>query len=842
MLSDLKYALRQLAKSPGFTTVAVLCLALCIGVNATMFWFVRAMVLQPLIRDRQQHLVSFYTASQGANRDFRGFSYPEFGAIRASHEICSDLAAYGFETCVVGRSGSFRHSLVGLVSENYFSVLQVRAWRGRFFSAEEARPNSHFPVAIASYSLWQRLGQPVDLIGSTIRIKNEPYVVIGIAPADGASSSAIGPDVWLPLGMAQQIWGGSGDALGAQSYPLRLIGSFQSGVSFDNARDRLTVVNRQLNAPPLGDPSFPRELILTPPPRFDLGTRPANENFLVPFAVIATALAMSVLLVASLNLANMLMARGVTRQKEIAIRLSLGATRWQIVRQLLIESFLLALAGGVIGKLFGVATGFFLRRLSAGDFAAARFNFTADRTTDWLDIAMIAALCLGSAMAFGFGPALRITRVNLVEDLKRQPGQPADGGQWNRSFSLRHCLMMAQIAFSFVLLFSAGLFVRGSQKAIDLDPGFVKSGGFVVNLDYVDPNLSDDAIARREQALLIRSAALPGVTSAALASSVPFNFETNWWRIFPAGSDASAINPADQSTQTAPFAVFTVISRGYFETLGIPLLKGRDFTAAESSQQGGHLVAIIDETLARALFGDQEPVGRRVATSSGNADGKHPDREIEIVGIIRSPHEDPFEPAAPHRFYRPLGQRAQSNIYLHVKVADPSATAAVLDRLRRDLTALDPDTPILLAQPLSDFVDKNLNLLLVRLAGIVFGASGLVALMLAVIGVYGLKAHAIVRRTREIGIRIALGAKPADVLALVLKQGVQQTVVGLAAGLVLALAAGQLAARMLYRVSPFDPFALVGAAMVLAATVLLACYLPARRATKINPAITLRSE
>ncbi len=847
MFSDLKYALRQLAKSPGFTTVAVLSLALGIGVNATMFFFVRSMVLQPLIRDRQQRLVALYTAGLGANRDFRFFSYPEFSALRDSHEVFSDVAAVGFSTKIVGRPGSLKRVLVGVVSENYFSLLHVRPLRGRFFSPEESRPTADVPVAIATYALWERLGRADDLVGRQIQINNQPYTVIGIAPAGGGNTSTVGPDVWLPLGMARQIWGDRNaqpDFLGARTYLLSLFGSFQPGVTFSTAASRLPVIDHRLNAPPAGDPSAPRELVLTPPPRFSLhDSQPSDENFIIPFAIIATALAATVLLVASLNLANMLLARGIARQKEIAIRLSLGATRWRIVRQLLTESVLLAMAGGVMGMLLSHGGGIYLQRMSIADFSAGRLDFGAPLpTTDLTYLGVIATMCLASAVVFGLGPALRLTRIDLVEDLKRQPGQPAEGGRWNRFFSPRHCRMMAQISLSFMLLFSAGRFVRGSREAANMNPGFEKTGGLVVNLDYVDPNLSDNAIARRQQAALNRVESLPGVASAALASAVPFNFDTDMRRIFVAGADTSALDPADQTTHTAPLGVFTSVSRGYFKTLGIPLLTGRDFTEAESTQYGGHQVAIIDETLAHALFGDKQPLGQHIATNAKNADGKHPDREIEIIGIIRSPREGVFEPAAPRRFYRPLGQYPSSNIYVHAKAADPATASALLDRLRLEIRTLDPDTPVLFAQPLGDFIDKNINLLVIRLAGIVFGASGVIALLLAVIGVYGVKAHAVVRRTREIGIRIALGAKPSDVLSLIVKQGILQTLVGLAAGMILALLAGRLLARMLYHVSSLDPVVLAGAAAILACTVLFACYLPARRATKVDPAVTLRAE
>jgi predicted permease len=846
MFSDIKFALRQLAKSPGFAAVATLTLGLGIGVNLTMFGFVRGMVLQALIRDRSQRLVSIYSAGRSANRDFRFFSYPEFEAIRGTTGVFSETAAVGYATCILGRPEELQRGIVGLVSDHYFSLIRAQPLMGRFFSPEELRPNAGVPVVVVGYGLWQRLGGLADIIGSRIQISGQPYAVIGVLPPSGANVGIVGPEAWLPLGIVRRIWG-DGEAgtnpLDARTYEFNVIASFQPGVTQDNAPSRLGGLNRLLNAPPLGDPSAPRELVLGPPPRFTFHNEgPQNESFLVPFAVIATALALTVLLVASLNLANMLLARGLARRKEIAIRLSLGATRFRIIRQLMAESLVLASLGGAFGFLLSRASGVYLKRLAAEDFAASRFDVGVRQSGDIGDLAVIAFLVVGSAMVFGLAPALRSTRVDLVEDLKSMPGQPAEGGRWNRFFSPRHCRMMGQIALSFMLLFCAGLFVRGARNAIDRDPGFSRLGEWVVNLDYIDPKLHSGVIARREQALVDHAAVIPGVSGAAVAGAVPFDFDSDNRQIFAAGSAAAALNSKGALAEPAPWSVLTTVSRGYFSTVGVPLLKGRDFSEAESRHDSGHHVAIIDESLARALFGTQEAIGRRVALSAGEATGPSADRQMEVVGIVRSAHEDVFETAAPHRIYVPLGPWTARNIYLHVKIANPENASVILEQLRKELIALDPDTPVLRTRLLGDFLDKNPNLLLVRLAGITFGGAGIVALFLAVIGVYGVKAHAVARRTREIGIRIALGARPSEVMALILRQGLQQTAVGLAIGLLLAFVAGHVAAKMLYQVSPFDPPTLAAAALLLGGTVLLACFLPARRATRVDPAVTLRSE
>jgi len=846
MWSDLKYAFRQLANSAGFSAIAIFTVALGIGVNVTMFGFVRGMVLRPLVRDHNDHLAIVYTGSRSANRDFRFFSYPEFEAIRATRSAFAQTAAVGYSTCILGRPGDLRRGVVGVASDGYFELLHSRPAQGRYFSAAEQRPGAGIPVVVIGAGLWQRWGHPDNLIGSEVSVNGHPCQVIGILPPVGASLAIVGPEAWLPFGMAAQLLGDgtpSDNPLAASNHPFSIFVRLGPGLDLATVPARLGGLARQLNAAPLGDPGAPRDLLVGVPPRFSFHNEgPEDESYLVPFALVAATLALTVLLVASLNLANMLLARGLARRKEIAIRLALGATRGKIVRQLMAESLILAAAGGAVGFFLSRLTGLYFQRLGAQDFAATRFDFTSPQAPDIGDAVMIAVLAVGSALVFGLAPALRATRVDLVDDLKRQPGQPAEGGRWNRFFSSRHCRMMGQIALSFMLLFSAGLFVRGARNAIDRSPGFAQSGQWVLNFDYADPQLQSTAIVRREEALLDRASAIPGVTGAAIAGAVSFDFDADNRRIYPAGSEAAALSAGGRTVVAAPWAVLTTVSRGYFSTLAIPFLQGRDFSAGESERDSGHHVAIIDDTLARALFGAQDPIGRRIALNAGDAGAPGADRQTEIIGIVRSPHEDVFESTAPHRIYMPLGPWSARNVYLHVKIENLAAAPAILDRLRRELTALEPTIPLLRTQPLGDFLDKNPNLLLVQLAGMTFGGAGVVALILAVIGVYGVKAHAVARRTREMGIRIALGARPGEIMALILKQGLQQTAVGLALGLVLAVLAGRVAAKMLYQVNPVDPATLILAALLLGGTVLLACFLPAHKATRVDPAVTLRAD
>jgi len=842
IFQDLGYAWRQLRRNPGFTAVAVLTLALGIGVNATTFSFVNDMIVRPAVRDRQGNLVALHTARAGAGRSFRSFNYAEFTLLRESGGIFSDVAAMQFNYSAVGRAEEVQKRLLCLVSENYFSLLKVAPLRGRFFSAAETRPNADVPVAVASYIFWQRLGGREDFVGSQIQINGRNCTVIGIAPPGfGGLHWALGPSAWLPLGLSSSLAGGWGnsavnDLLDPRTFRLDLFGSLRPGLALEAANRALAPLSASLNRQAAAGPGEARELLATEPPRFNLSlAAPADEGGVKFYALAAMVMTVTVLLVACLNVANMLFSRGVSRQKEIAIRLSLGASRWRVVRQLLVEGSLLALAGGAAGLLVSRwSNDLMVEEASQRGGALAMFLRTS---VDWPVLAVTFTLCVFATLVCSLLPALRATRLNLVDDLKRQSGEPAGGGRWARFFSFRHCVVMAQIALSVMLLFSTGLLLR-AVTGLENDRGFGTDGQVVANLDYYLAGVPPAEMPVRQRALLARVGALPGVERVALASVVPHNMETGWRLVFPVGAKSD-----DRDGNNGRGAGYTVVSHGYFSTLEIPLLRGRDFSEQEALQAGGQRVAIIDESLGRSLFGDQDPIGRHIALKQSEADGQHGQFEIEIVGIVRSPRDDPFQAAtAMPRLYRPLGQAGMGNTYLHVKVARPAAVPGMVATLRRELRALDPATPLLVCSSLADMIGNNMNVWSVRFLAILFSSFGGIAVVLAVVGVYGVKAYVVARRTHEIGIRIAIGARPADVLALILRQGVLQTAVGVAAGLGLAAGAGMGLTRLLYRVNPFDPLTLLGAAALLALASVLACLVPALRATRINPTEALRAE
>jgi putative ABC transport system permease protein len=830
LVGDFAHAGRLLRRSPAFTAVAVVTLALGIGVNAVVFSLVRDSVLRPLWRDRQLNLATLYNARVGTERSFRFFSHPEFLALQDATEVFAGVAAMGFQDAAIGPEDNLQRRLVAFVSADYFSLQAVRPAEGRFFTPEEARPGASVPVVVANHALWERLGRPANFVGSTLRIENRTYTVIGVTPPGFVGLHVgIGPEAWIPLGEAVHVAGV--DLAKPAETRLTLFARLQPDLSIATAATRLEAADRRLNMVPPLDQLGARRLVLMAPAHGDLGN--PSPEFSVPlglFGGMSLALSCLVLLVACLNLANLLLARGVARQKEIAIRLSLGATRWRVVRGLLAEGLLLALLGGALSLALGQWSSDLLLKWANEAFAAGKFVL---KITPFFD-ASLALVTLGfsvlATLAFSLWPALRVTRAELYPDLKQIAGGPVRAGR-SRLLAWGDAPLLVQLGLSLALLFSAALFIRGAQNARRLDLGFRPAGLAAAQLDYRLAKVDPADVARRQRAL-VESTALPGVSAVALASHVPYNFDLPNRPVRAAdGSAPAGTDPAKARFWSGD----TRVTRGYLAAFGVTLLRGRDFTPEESEGSGGRRVAIIDETLARALFGDADPLGREVAIDNlGPQAGP-----MEVVGIVRSPRNDVWGSRPPRRIYRPLGQAPATSVFLHVQVPQPDA---FLPTLRRHLQTVAPETPVLLLQPFADFVDKNINVLLVQMASALFGVFGGIALVLAAVGVFGVKAHAVAQRTREIGIRIALGARPGDVMAMLLKQGAVQAAIGVTLGVGLALAAGQALSAMLYRVNPTDFLALGASAGLLTTAVLIACWFPARRATKVDPLVAIRTE
>jgi predicted permease len=846
-MNDFRFAVRQLCKSPGFTSLAIVTLALGIGVNSAIFALVNGVVLRPMIPLRANEVVGIFTARQNASHDYRQFSHTEYRDLREnSSDLFVDLTALEFGVAGIGRDHEMRRSFAFLTSENFFSLMGVQPVRGRFYTAEECRPNANIPVVVASYAYWKRMGGRNDFIGSNLQINGRPYTVIGVTP-DGFSgvSALVAPDVWLPLGVHSSLGSAFADLetlhdlAEPKNYALNLTARLRPGITIETAKSRLPALTRRFNAIQPSDAEGARELQIHKPSRFSISTSPEDDGPVTLIGTLLMGMAGAVLLIASLNLANMLLARGTARSKEIALRLAVGASRWRIVRQLLCEGLLLAICGGLVGLVVSIWCNDLLLHSLARLLGSMNFSFVVKLRPDATVLAVTFLFCLIATMLFSLGPALKASKADLVNDLKQQVGEPARIGRFSRFFAPRHISVMAQIALSFMLLFSAGLFFRGALKASGLNPGFVAAGDLVTELDF-SLTKKDPADARRLIfAAVQRARDLPGVKTAAVGTMLPYGNFTNSRRIISA---REALPTDPKAPDPGAGALFTGITPGYFDAIGVKLLRGRDFTQAEAENRDTPRVAIIDEEMARKIFPNTEAVGQHIRYTQPPKDGSPND--ILVVGVVSSHRHDVQNDTLKRRLFVPLSQGYNGNVYLHVRLAtkDRHAVAAFIPTMRQTLRSIDPDLPILSIAPFVDLTEKSVGLWIVRLGALLFGVFGGIALVLAVVGVYGVKAYAVACRTREIGIRMALGAHRRDIFALIMRQGALQTALAVTIGLLLSLAAGRVLAQILYQVSPSDPFALVASGTMLAAAALLACFFPARRATYVEPLQALRTE
>jgi predicted permease len=848
MLSDFRFACRTLAKTPGFTVVALLTLALAIGVNTAVFTLVNSLLLRPTVPLRPGEVVNVFTARAGASHEYRQFSHAEYLALRENKEVFADVAAINFVLAGIGRDDGIRRSFAFFASENFFPLMGARPVAGRFFTAEESRPNANLPVVVASHGLWRQYGGKPDFVGSSLRVNGRMYTVIGVTPEGFSNGNAVlAPELWLPLGVFSSFaapYSGAPavvDLANPKNYTLNVTARLQPGVTLEAARTRLPVVARRLTALQPADATGERELQIQPPSRFNISTQPSSESASAPLVLVLHGMAGCVLLIASLNLANMLLARGTARGREVALRLALGASRWRVIRQLLAEGLLLAAGGAALGLIAAVWCNDLLLHSISGLLTSMHFTFVVSTRPDAAVLVVTLLFSIAATLVFSLGPALRASRVDLVHDLKQQTGEPTADGRLNRFFALRHVLVMGQIALSLMLLFSAGLFFRGALNAGGLDLGFAPKGQVVTEIDFSLANTGEAVAVPAVFRAVERLRALPGVHQAAVATLLPYGNVDNDTRVMPA--NAAPVAKGDKHAPPAgASASYCATTPGYFEAMRVRLLRGRDFTETEARDKAAPRVAIVDETLARELFPKGDALGQHIRYTESPADGSP--AEMEIVGIVSRHRQEVLRKTDLRRLFVPLAASYNASLFVHVRLAsdDPAANAAAVAAIRTALRDLDPALPVVRITPYARLVEQNLSLWIVRLGAILFGVFGGIALLLATVGVYGVKAYAVARRTREIGIRMAIGAQPADVLKLVLRQGAQQTAVALLAGVLLAVAAGQLVASLLYRVSPLDPVSLLAAATVLATAALLACYLPARQAATISPLSALRSE
>jgi len=808
---DLRFAARLLRRSPLFTLVAVASLAVGIGANTTIFSVVNSLLVRPRPGVVEAGLVDVGRTQDGAG--FDNMSYPNYLDYReASRGVLEDLAALSIEPRPMSLAlGDGATRIYGqTVSGNFFDVLGVGPAAGRFFLPEEDAVPGERLVAVASHRFWQdQFGGDRSLVGRTVTLNGQPFTIVGIAPEDFTGTMVLQPDVWVPINAV-----GDRALLSSRAGVwLRGIGRLSPEVTIAQAQSVLSTVAARLErAYPDADRGKGVVVLASSAFPADLG------RYVRAFLSLLMGLVGLVLLIASVNVAGMLLARATVRRREIAVRLAVGAGRGRIVSQLVTESLLLFAAGGAAGLLLAV----WLRSLLVALLPQLPLPVAIALPLDGRVLAFTMLVSLAAGALTGLAPALRVSRASVVPALK-DDGQ----GPGGRRFGLRNLLVASQVALALLLVVAAGLFMRALDGAARIDPGFDATNVEVASLDLSLGGLDEASGQPFARALVERVRALPGVTGAALTRQLALD---------GSGFGMGGVRPADHALADGRAMLgpdWNVVTPGFFEAMGITLVEGRAFTDAD--RDGSPPVAIVNQTLAGQLWPGESPIGRRLVNPAAGPDGT--DLVMQVVGVEKDRKYRSLGEAPRGYIYVPLAQRYTSRLRLVVKRAGgPSLIPAVRSQVR----ALNPNLPLVSTQALSEYI--GIGLLPQRVALSVAGSLGAVGLLLAAVGLYGVTAYSVSRRTREIGIRIALGAGRGDVVRMVLRQGAALAGAGIAAGLVVALAASRVIASLLYGVGPADPLTYATTAAIFATMTLAASWAPARRAAAIDPMRALRDE
>jgi macrolide transport system ATP-binding/permease protein len=813
MIKDLRYAIRSLLQRPGFVSVAVITLALGIGANTAIFSLVNAVLLSSLPVDQPHQIVS--VALRAKDDAMSAFSFPNYRDFRDRNDVLSGLLVYRFVPLSLSRSGANERVWGFEVSGNYFDVLGVNAMKGRTFHQDEDKTPLANPVAVVSFESWQkRFGGDPDIVGKDVLLNNHPFKVIGIAPAGFKGTELVyTPEIWLPSSMMQWVEPGANWLEDRDSRNFFAVGRLKPGVNSRQAEASLNLMAQQL-AKEYPDTNEGQSVRIVPPGFILPDLRGAVVNFTW---VLMGAVAL-VLLVTCTNLAGLMLARATDRRREIAIRLAMGANRIRLIRQLLTESVLLSVAGGVAGVLLA----FWIVNVLLAFKPPIDFPLSMDVHPDWHVLLFSLCVSLLAGAIFGLAPALQATRPGLSQALRETSAQ---GGAARTR--LRSVLVVAQIAISLVVLIAAGLVVRTLQRLQTMNPGFDAQNALTMSFDLGLQGYDDDRGQQFYRQLTERVQALPGVKSAAVSDYIPLSLNYNSRNIFVEGL------PAERG-ENVPTAMNATAGPRYFETMGTPLVQGREFTDQDTAKT--EQVAVVNEVFVHRLMpnvsSSAEAIGKRFSFSSAGGPYRR------IVGVAQagkyfSITEDP-RPFV----WTPMSQGYQSNGILTVRTeGNPDA---FLGAVRKEVQGLDPNLPLFDVKTLTEHM--RFALFPPKIAATVLGVFGLVALLLSAIGIYGITSYTVAQRTHEIGIRLALGAQLSDVLKLVLGHGLKLTIIGSAIGLFGAYLATRAITSVLYGVSATDPLTFISVSALLIGVALLACYVPSRRATKVDPLVALRNE
>lgn len=814
-MHHLKFAFRQLLKNPGFTLVAVLTLALGIGANTAIFSVVDRLLTRSLPVTDPEQLALVAQPMQNGQFDY-DFNFPLFRDYQRENAVFSHLTAISSLGVGLGEGGETERERALLVSGNYFTTLGVNPALGRTFAPNEGVEIDDGPVVVLSYGLWQRrFGAQPQIIGRSITVNGKPFTIVGVAPREftGTTRGQI-PDLYVPITMFGKLT----DERPGNEHPLntrfftwhQIFGRLKEGTTHAQAQVAMQVLSQRIHAITPANTST-NVVILPGAQGFTEGVREARLplNFLFATAGL-------VLLIACANLANLQLARASARTRDFAVRLALGATRRRLIQELLAESVLLSLLGGGLGLLVANWLAKLLQQFSPG---GATIEVTSGLDTRMLGFAMIVSVLTG--IVFGLAPALRASRPQLVHELK------ATGGTTETQlirFNLRGTLVVVQIALSLLVLVSAGLCVRSLKKLEHLDPGFKPAGVVMMSFDLGLNNYKPVQAHSFYAQLLERVRSLSGVEAAGLVQTPLLTGRSP-------GMSINRVEGYEPKPKEHLSADFNIVSPEYFKTLNIPVTQGREFSAADGA--AALKTVVVNETLANRFWPNQNAVGRRFFLP-----GPDGGRSVEIVGVVQSTRSRRLTEQPRSAMFYPESQEPALDLTLMVRSGlEP---AALIAALRTVVKSLDPHIPVFRVQTLAQ--QKSGSLSLQRMAAILLSSFGILALFLASLGIYGVLAYSVSRRTREIGVRMALGAQIADVLTLVLRQGAGVILVGIVLGLAASLAATRLLRGFLYEIQPLDPLTFGVVVILLTGVAMLACWLPARRAARIDPIQALRYE
>jgi len=807
-LHDLRFGWRMLVRNPGFSAVAVAALAIGIGANVAIFSLANALLLRPMDARDPDRLVRVATFN------FSATPYAEYLEYRDGNRTLDSLMMFNGTSLGLRLDETPEHVFGMAVTGNYFDTLGMSVARGRPILTADDREGAPGVIVLSDRFWKRRFSADPNVLGRRVTLNGQPYTVVGVGlPGFNGTMVPFAPDLWVPWngpGMAPPR--AAGDGSGTFGRNGHILGRFRPDATVEQVQADLTALASGIAR---REPERRPNLRVTVYLARTLYAEIAQPVAL--FITFLTSLVGLVLLIACVNIANLLLARSAARRREVGVRLALGAARGRLVRQFLTESALLAAIGATLG--FALALG--LTRVVSAIELPTPVPIDLNLSFDWrIALFTMAMVCL-TTLLFGLMPAWQSSKTDVTRSLK--DGTAASGHGRSR---LRTALMTAQVALSTVLLVTGGVLARGMATAHALDRGFVGDNVLSASIDLEAGGYTAERGTAFLDDLLNRLAQTPGVLAANAVYMVPLTLSNRQMRFYKDGDD-------DGTARQRPLVYLNEVTRGHFGTLGIPLLAGRDFTTADRS--GAPDVGIVNETLAQLFWPGENPVGKRLQTRDEQGRGSD---WIEVVGLARnSKYVTIGEDPAPF-LYRPLAQDYEPALTLLVKTAGPPTSA--VPNVRAAVQSLDRELPLFNISPL-DAVTA-ISLLPVQVAAIVSGSLGIVALVLAAIGLYGVMSYIVRQRTSEIGLRVALGATPANVISVITRQGMRWTAIGLALGLVVAWMLTRLLTNLLYGVEATDPIAFAGITGLLAVTAYVACYVPARRASKLDPLVALRHE